>query len=178
MRDYRPAPDEHIVVGVLRVVLHVPGSRSLKDRRRVVLSLKDRLVTRHKASVAEVGHLEAHDRAVLDEVKARMEGMLEPIYEEQLAGEAEVRALFKIPRIGVIAGSMVLEGKVTRNAIAKVLRDGKVLYEGKVTSLKRFKEDVKEVEKGFECGIGVEGATELTEGDRIQIFSRVQVPRS
>jgi translation initiation factor IF-2 len=116
--------------------------------------------------------------AVLDEVKARMEGMLEPIYEEQLAGEAEVRALFKIPRIGVIAGSMVLEGKVTRNAIAKVLRDGKVVYEGKVTSLKRFKEDVKEVEKGFECGIGVEGATELTEGDRIQIFSRVQVARS
>jgi translation initiation factor IF-2 len=116
--------------------------------------------------------------AVLDEVKARMEGMLEPIYEEQLAGEAEVRALFKIPRIGFIAGSMVLEGKVTRNAIAKVLRDGKVVYEGKVTSLKRFKEDVKEVEKGFECGIGVEGASELIEGDRIQIFSRVQVPRS
>jgi uncharacterized protein YlxP (DUF503 family) len=65
MRDYLPAPDEHIVVGVLRVVLHVPGSRSLKDRRRVVSSLKDRLIARHKASVAEVGHLQAHDRAVL-----------------------------------------------------------------------------------------------------------------
>lgn len=65
MLPYLPAPDERIVVGLLRVVLHVPGSRSLKDRRRVVSSLKDRLVARHKASVAEVGHLEAHDRAVL-----------------------------------------------------------------------------------------------------------------
>ena len=65
MFPYLPAPDETIVVGLLRVVLHVPGCRSLKDRRRVVLSLKDRLVARHKVSVAEVGHLEAHDRAVL-----------------------------------------------------------------------------------------------------------------
>lgn len=65
MFPYLPAPDETVVVGLLRVVLHVPGCRSLKDRRRVVLSLKDRLVARHKVSVAEVGHLEAHDRAVL-----------------------------------------------------------------------------------------------------------------
>jgi translation initiation factor IF-2 len=115
--------------------------------------------------------------AVLDDVKARMEGLLEPVYEEQVVGEAEVRALFKIPRIGVIAGCMVIDGKVTRNAGARVLRDGKVVYEGKVTSLKRFKEDVREVEHGFECGIGVEGATEMVEGDRIQVFARVQVPR-
>jgi translation initiation factor IF-2 len=116
--------------------------------------------------------------AVLDDAKARMEGLLEPVYEEQVVGEAEVRALFKIPRIGVIAGCMVVDGKVTRNAGARVLRDGKVVYEGKVTSLKRFKEDVREVEHGFECGIGVEGATDLVEGDRIQVFARVQVPRS
>jgi translation initiation factor IF-2 len=115
--------------------------------------------------------------AVLDEVKARMEGMLEPIYEEQQIGEAEVRAIFKIPRLGVIAGSMVLDGKVVRNAAAKLVRDGKVIYEGKVTSLKRFKEDVREVEKGFECGIGIEGANDLVEGDRIQLFTKVQVPR-
>jgi translation initiation factor IF-2 len=115
---------------------------------------------------------------VLDDVKARMEGMLEPVYEEQRVGEAEIRALFKIPRIGFIAGCMVIDGKVTRNAAARVLRDGKEIFEGKVTSLKRFKEDVKEVERGFECGIGIEGATDLKEGDRIVLSSRVQVPRS
>jgi translation initiation factor IF-2 len=114
---------------------------------------------------------------VLDDVKAKMEGMLEPIYEEQQIGEAEVRALFTIPRIGVIAGSMVLDGKVVRNAAVKVMRMGKVIHEGKVTSLKRFKEDVREVEKGFECGIGVEGATDLEAGDRIVIMHKVQVPR-
>jgi translation initiation factor IF-2 len=114
---------------------------------------------------------------VIDDIKARMLGLLAPVYEEQKVGEAEVRALFKIPRIGVIAGCMVLDGKVTRNAAAKVYRGGKVVYEGKVTSLKRFKEDVREVEKGFECGIGVEGALELAEGDRIVVSTRVEVPR-
>ena len=83
-----------------------------------------------------------------------------------------------LSKAGIIAGSMVLDGKVTRNAAAKVTRNGKLIYEGKVTSLKRFKEDVREVEKGFECGIGVEGATELAEGDRISIFTRVEVPRT
>ena len=115
---------------------------------------------------------------VIDDVKARMLGLLAPVYEEQKVGEAEIRALFKIPKLGIIAGSMVLDGKVTRNAAAKVTRNGKLIYEGKVTSLKRFKEDVREVEKGFECGIGVEGATELAEGDRISIFTRVEVPRT
>jgi translation initiation factor IF-2 len=115
---------------------------------------------------------------VIDEVKARMEGLLAPVYEEQKVGEAEIRALFKIPKIGFIAGCMVLEGKVTRNAAAKIMRGGKIVFEGKVTSLKRFKEDVREVEKGFECGIGIDGATELTEGDRIAVYTRVEVPRS
>ncbi|MFZ5475945.1 MAG: translation initiation factor IF-2, partial [Myxococcota bacterium] len=114
---------------------------------------------------------------VLDDVKARMEGMLEPVYEEQRFGEAEVRAVFKIPKIGVIAGCMVLDGKVQRGLAAKVIREGKEIHDGKVTSLKRFKEDVKEVEKGFECGIGVEGA-DVEVGDRIVIVQRVQVPRA
>ena len=115
---------------------------------------------------------------VLDDVKARMEGLLAPVFEEQKIGEAEIRALFKIPKLGMIAGSMVTEGKVVRNAAAKVLRAGKIIFEGKVTSLKRFKEDVREVEKGFECGIGIEGATDIVEGDRIALYQRVEVPRS
>jgi translation initiation factor IF-2 len=114
---------------------------------------------------------------VIDDVKARMGGMLPTIYEEQKVGEAEIRALFKIPKLGVIAGCMVLDGKVTRGAAAKVFRAGKQVGEGKVTSLKRFKEDVREVEKGFECGIGVENAPDLQEGDRIAIFNRVEVAR-
>ncbi|MDP2309268.1 MAG: translation initiation factor IF-2 [Pseudomonadota bacterium] len=114
---------------------------------------------------------------VLDEVKARMQGLLAPIYEEQKVGEAEVRALFKIPKLGFIAGCMVMDGKVNRGAAAKVFRAGKQIAEGKVTSLKRFKEDVREVEKGFECGIGVEGATDIQEGDKIALYTRVQVAR-
>ncbi len=114
---------------------------------------------------------------VLDEVKARMQGLLAPIYEEQKVGEAEVRALFKIPKLGFIAGCMVMDGKVNRAAAAKVFRAGKQIAEGKVTSLKRFKEDVREVEKGFECGIGIDGANDIQEGDKIVLYHRVQVAR-
>ncbi|MDP2312828.1 MAG: translation initiation factor IF-2 [Pseudomonadota bacterium] len=114
---------------------------------------------------------------VIDEVKARMQGLLAPIYEEQKVGEAEVRALFKIPKLGFIAGCMVMDGKVNRGAAAKVFRAGKQIAEGKVTSLKRFKEDVREVEKGFECGIGIDGATDIQEGDKIALYTRVQVAR-
>ncbi len=114
---------------------------------------------------------------VIDDIKARMQGLLAPIYEEQKVGEAEVRALFKIPKLGVIAGCMVLDGKVNRGAAAKVFRNGKQIAEGKVTSLKRFKEDVREVEKGFECGIGVDGANDIQEGDKIALYTRVEVAR-
>ena len=114
---------------------------------------------------------------VLDDVTARLKGMLAPIYREEKVGEAEVRALFKIPKLGFIAGCMVTDGKVTRGGAAKLFRDGKEIHEGKITSLKRFKEDVKDVEKGFECGIGIEGANDVKEGDIIVVSHKVEVPR-
>jgi translation initiation factor IF-2 len=112
----------------------------------------------------------------LDEVKRRMTGMLAPVYEERKVGEAEVRAVFTLPR-GIIAGCMVLEGTITRNFVARVARAGKVVHESRISSLRRFKEDVKEVDKGFECGIGVQDFTDFKEGDTIAAYERFEVPR-
>ncbi len=113
----------------------------------------------------------------LDEVKARLTGMLAPVYEEQRVGEAEVRAAFNVSKSGPIAGCMVLSGKVQRGATGKVHRDGNVVHEGKLTGLKRFKEDVREVAEGFECGIQLDGYSEIKVGDRIEMVVKVEVPR-
>lgn len=107
---------------------------------------------------------------VVDDVKAAMKGMLEPEYEEVVLGRAEVRALFKVPGVGVVAGCFVTEGKITRNANIRVLRQGIVVYEGKIASLKRFKDDVREVMSGYECGIGVEKFNDLKEQDVLEAF--------
>jgi translation initiation factor IF-2 len=107
----------------------------------------------------------------IDEVKARLTGMLAPIYEERKIGEAEVRAAFNVSKSGAVAGCMILNGKAARGSLAKVF------LEGKVTGLKRFKEDVREVVEGFECGIQVDGYTEIVVGDRIEILEKVQVAR-
>ncbi len=112
----------------------------------------------------------------IDEVKARMTGMLPTVYEEQRVGEAEVRAVFNVSKSGPIAGCMLLSGKAQRGAIGKVLRGGKVAYEGKLTGLKRFKEDVKEVVEGFECGMQLEGYDDIQVGDRIELLVKVVVP--
>jgi translation initiation factor IF-2 len=107
---------------------------------------------------------------VLDDVTDALRGMLEPVYVERVLGKAEVRQLFKVSRLGTIAGSMVLEGTITRNASARVLRNGEKLFEGKIGSLKRFQEDVREVAENFECGIGLTGFDDLVEGDVIEAF--------
>ena len=112
----------------------------------------------------------------IDEVKARMRGMLAPVYEERKVGEAEIRNVFSLPR-GVIAGCMVKEGRIVRNYVARVNRAGKVVHESKIASLRRFKEDVKDVDAGFECGIGIADYTEMLVGDTITVFERVEVPR-
>ncbi len=112
----------------------------------------------------------------IDEVKARLTGMLPTVYEEQRVGEAEVRAVFNVSKSGPIAGCMLLSGKAQRGAIGRVLRAGKVAYEGKLTGLKRFKEDVKEVVEGFECGMQLEGYDDIQVGDRIELLVKVVVP--
>jgi len=107
---------------------------------------------------------------LIDDVKKAMEGMLEPKIVEVPIGKAEVRKVFTFSKIGSIAGSAVIEGKVLRNATVKVLRDGTILYTGKISSLKRFKDDVKEVQAGYECGISIENFNDIKEGDILELF--------
>jgi len=114
---------------------------------------------------------------IIERVEEMMTGLLDPIYEEQRTGSAEVRALFKVSRLGVIAGSYVLDGKLGRNHSARVYRKGNVIWEGEVSGLKRFKDDVKEVSAGYECGILLDGFDEIEEGDVIETFDMVEVGR-
>jgi len=107
---------------------------------------------------------------LIDGVKAAMSGLLEPIRTEKKLGRAEVRNTFNVPRLGTIAGVAVVDGVIRRSAQVRILREGKQIGTGKVTSLKRFKDDVREVEKGFECGVGVEGFTDFKAGDVIEDF--------
>jgi len=107
---------------------------------------------------------------LLDGVLKMMENLLEPIRMEKKLGRAEVRNVFNVPKLGVIAGSAITEGLVRRGANIRLFREGKQLYAGKITSLKRFKDDVREVSSGFECGIGIEGAPEMVAGDVIEVL--------
>ena len=113
----------------------------------------------------------------IDDVKAAMKGMLDPIYEEKVIGNVEVRQVFKVSNVGTIAGAYVLEGKIERNAGVRVLRENVVIYEGKLVSLKRFKDDVKEVAKGYECGMQIENYNDLKEGDIIEVYVMKEVKR-
>jgi len=106
----------------------------------------------------------------IDEVKAAMSGLLEPVIVEKDIGEAEVRQIFKISKIGTIAGCYVQSGSITRNALVRIRRDGDIVYKGAITSLKRFKDDVKEVQAGFECGVGIGDFDELREGDILETY--------
>jgi translation initiation factor IF-2 len=107
---------------------------------------------------------------VEEEIKAAMIGMLEKIEKEKILGKAEVREVFKVPKIGAIAGSMVLDGIMKRNARARLIRDGVVTWEGNISSLRRFKEDASEVREGFECGIGLENFNDVKVGDQIEDY--------
>jgi translation initiation factor IF-2 len=107
----------------------------------------------------------------IDEVRAAMEGLLEPTYKEKTLGRAEVRQTFSVPKVGTIAGSYVLDGSITRNcAGVRVLRDNVVVFEGKISSLKRFKDDVKDVQTGYECGIGIQNFNDIKVGDVIEAY--------
>ena len=106
----------------------------------------------------------------IDDVKKAMVGMLAPISREKIMGKAEVRQVFTIPKAGTIAGSFITEGKISRKAQLRLVRDSVVLYTGKVGSLRRFKDDVSEVTQGYECGLSIEGYGDLKEGDVIEAF--------
>ncbi len=113
----------------------------------------------------------------IEDVEAAMKGMLDPIYEEKVIGHAEVRQTFKASGVGMIAGSYVLDGKIVRNSKARISRDGEKIFEGELASLKRFKDDVKEVKAGYECGLVFEGFNDIKEEDQVEIYIMEEVPR-
>ena len=111
---------------------------------------------------------------VVDEVTAALTGMLAPIIREQAVGLAEVRDVFRVAKMGAVAGCRVIEGEVRRNLPVRVLRDNVVIFDGQIDSLKRFKDDVTEVKSGFECGIGVKNYNDIKPGDQIEIYENIE----
>jgi translation initiation factor IF-2 len=145
----------------------VVGFHTKAEGRAAELAREEKVDVRHYDIIYE---------AVAD-VKAALEGLLEPEIRQSVTGKAEVRKVFRIPKSGVIAGCYVNSGSVTRNARIRVQRDGLLIHEGKVSSLKRFKDDAREVLAGFECGIGIEGWNDLREGDILEIVTVEEVAR-
>ena len=113
----------------------------------------------------------------IEDVEAAMKGMLDPEFEEKVIGNVEVRQTFKISNVGTIAGSYVLSGKVERNAGVRVIRENVVIHDGHLATLKRFKDEVKEVGKGFECGIQIEDYNDIKEGDMIEVYIMEEIKR-
>ncbi|MET4080994.1 translation initiation factor IF-2 [Pedobacter sp. UYP30] len=111
----------------------------------------------------------------IDEIKSAMEGMLDPIFEEKIVANVEIRETFKITKVGTIAGCMVLDGKITRNSKIRIVRDGVVVYTGELASLKRYKDDVKEVTKGYECGLNIQNFNNIEVGDIVEAYEQVEV---
>jgi translation initiation factor IF-2 len=114
----------------------------------------------------------------LDDIKKAMVGLLDPEFKEAVIGSAEVRETFSVPKIGTIAGCYVIDGKIARNAKVRVLRDSVVIYTGKMGSLRRFKDDAKEVASGYECGIGIENFNDIKVGDVIEAFIMEEIAAS
>ena len=113
----------------------------------------------------------------IEDVEAAMKGMLDPKYEEKVIGTVEVRQTYKASVIGTIAGSYVLDGMVTKNSSVRVTRGDDLIYDGPIASLKRFKDDVKEVKAGYECGIVLEKFNDIKEGDMMEVYTMVEIPR-
>ena len=113
----------------------------------------------------------------IEDVEAAMKGMLDPKYEEKIIGTAEVRETFRISNVGTVAGAYVLTGKVERNAGVRIIRENVVIHDGKLATLKRFKDDAREVTKGFECGIQIENYNDIKEGDIIEAYIMEEIKR-
>ena len=113
----------------------------------------------------------------INDLKDAMEGMLSPEMKEEISGTAEIRNTFKISKIGTIAGCMITQGKIFRNSGIRLIRDGVVIYTGELSSLKRFKDDVKEVDKGYDCGMQIKNYNYIKEGDVIEAFQEVEIKK-
>ena len=114
---------------------------------------------------------------LLEDIERALVGMLAPEFEEIVTGEAEVREIFRVPKLGAIAGCLVRTGVITRGTKVRFLRDGVIIWKGSITSLRRFKEDAREVREGFECGIGLSDFQDLKPGDLIETFEEKQIER-
>jgi translation initiation factor IF-2 len=114
---------------------------------------------------------------IIDEVEAAMKGMLAPTFKEVVLGHAEVRQTIRVPNVGTIAGSYIRDGKITRQSEIRVIRDGIVIFEDKISSLRRFKDDVREVNDGYECGVGLEKFNDIKEGDILEAYIMEEVKR-
>jgi translation initiation factor IF-2 len=110
-------------------------------------------------------------------MESAMKGMLEPVYEEKILGSAEVRQTFKFSKVGTIAGSSVSDGVIKRSSKARIIRDGVVIYDGKIDTIQREKETVKEVKKGLECGITIEGYNDIKVGDVIESYEMIEIKK-
>ena len=144
------------------------GFQVTPDARARELAAKEKVDIRHYDIIYEAE----------DDVKKALEGMLAPTVSERFAGLAEVRQTFRVPKIGVIAGSYVKEGRITRSDRVRLTRDGKVIYTGTISSLRRFKDDAREVKEGFECGIGLENYNDIKVGDLIEAVEVVETART
>ena len=113
----------------------------------------------------------------IEEIKAAMEGMLSPDIEEKIVGSAEIRETFDITKVGTIAGCFVLEGIIKRNSMIRIIRDGIVVHSGELGSLKRFKDDVKEVKNNYECGLNIDKYNDIEVGDIVEAYEEVEVAR-
>jgi translation initiation factor IF-2 len=141
--------------------------------------VRPQTAARHVAERTEVDiHVYDVIYEAVDDVTAALEGMLTPEKKETIEGTAEVREVFKVSRVGTIAGCYVSEGRIDRKGHARVIRDGIVVYDGEVGSLKRFKDDVKEVREGFECGIGIANFNDVKVGDVIECYTIEEVART
>ena len=113
----------------------------------------------------------------LEDIKLAMSGLLAPEYKENIIGHVEIRQVIRVPKIGVVAGSYVTNGKVARNSLVRIIRDNAVIADDKVISLRRFKDDAKEVLEGFECGIGLENFHDIKEGDQLEVYEMEEIAR-
>lgn len=144
----------------------------------ILVAFNVRPDTRAQAVIEKEGALVLYSRVIyeiVDAVKDALKGKMSPKFEEKFLGRVEVRQTFRVPKLGMIAGSYVLDGTISRNSQVRLLRDGIVVHEGKMASLRRFKDDVKEVQAGYECGIGIDGYSDIKDGDIIEVFKVEEV---
>lgn len=169
----------------VRIEIIHGGAGSISETDIMLAAASDAIIigfnVRPTAKVKEVAEQEHVDirfydiiYKLVEEIKSAMAGMLAPVKREVYLGQAEVRDIFPVPKVGNVAGCHVSDGKVTRNAGVRLLRNGVVIYTGKITSLRRFKDDMKEVLKGYECGMGLENYNDIKIGDIIEAFETVE----